>query len=41
MDEQCNAVAQKNGTFPSGTEAISLSLKLAKTAAEGMCVFLL
>lgn len=31
----CTVVAQKNGTVPSGTEAITLGLKLAKTATEG------
>lgn len=31
----CTVVAQKNGTIPSGTEAINLGLKLAKTATEG------
>jgi len=37
----CTFVAQKNGTIPSGTEAIDLGLKLAKTATEGMFVSLL
>lgn len=31
----CTVVAQRNGTLPSGTEALNLGLKLAKTATEG------
>jgi Protein of unknown function (DUF1350) len=33
----CTLIAQKNGTIPSGTEAMMLGLKLAKTASEGEC----
>ncbi|CAB9511132.1 Protein of unknown function (DUF1350) [Seminavis robusta] len=31
----CTVMAQKNGTVPSGAEAITLGLRLAKTATEG------
>lgn len=31
----CTVIAQKNGTIPSGTDALSLGLRFAKTASEG------